>query len=178
MTWAVRAFAEDGIDPRAARIVAHATESGRTLATGESLTGGALVSGLVDVPGASRCVVGGAVCYSLAAKTRLLGVDADVLAATGAVTAEVAAAMARGALRAYDADLAVSTTGVAGPGPDERGIGQGTVFVALADAARGTVDVRELHLVGDRAEVRRQTVDAGLALFDEALAQVRDDGRS
>lgn len=178
MTWAVQTFAQDGIDPRAARIIAHATESGRSLATAESLTGGSLVSVLVDAPGASRCVVGGAVCYSYDAKTKLLGVDADVLAADGAVTAEVAAAMARGALRAYDADMAVSTTGVAGPGPDDRGVPQGTVYVALADAARDTVDVRELHLLGDRAEVRRQTVDAGLALFDEALAQVTGGGRA
>lgn len=175
MTWAARSLTEGGIDPRAERIIARASAGRRLLATAESLTGGALVSALVDVPGASRCVAGGAVCYSIDAKVRLLGVDPEVLAATGAVTAEVAAAMSRGALRAYGADLAVATTGVAGPGPDERGIAEGTVYVSLATAQGETADVHELHLLGDRAEIRRQAVEAGLALLDEALAQVSTD---
>src|SRR5690606_41284213 len=92
------------------------------LATGESLTAGALVARLVDVPGASAVIAGGAACYSYSAKTRVLGVDAEELARTGAVTASVAEAMARGAQQLYDADLDVSTSGVVGPGAIANGM--------------------------------------------------------
>lgn len=154
------------------------------IATAESLTAGALVARLVDAPGASGCIAGGAACYSYAAKTRVLGVDPGVLERDGAVTAEVAAAMARGALDVYGADVALATTGVAGPGPDERGVAAGTVHVAIAmtgatarrlrpeEAAQSegtTVLTRSLRLVGDRSEVRMGTVRAALALLDEAL---------
>ena len=125
---------------------------------------------LVDVPGASAVIAGGAACYSEEAKTRVLGVDAEVLAATGAVTAEVAVAMAEGARALYDADLVVSTTGGAGPGPDHRGIPEGPVF--LGRARRGApTQSRELRLSGGRAEIRTRTVDAALQLLDEALAE-------
>lgn len=153
----------------ALRIVRAATDAGIMLATAESLTGGALVARLVDVPGASACVAGGAACYSYEAKARVLGVDRALLDRTGAVTAEVAVAMARGALQAYGSDLAVSTTGVAGPGPDARGVAAGTVFLALAGADGGDPVVRTLHLDGDRAAVRGASVAAALALLAEAL---------
>lgn len=162
----------DGSGPTGASdpadVIAAATARGLRLATAESLTAGAVVARLVDVPGASAVVAGGAACYSLAAKTRVLGVDAELLAARGAVTAEVAAAMARGALDLYDADLAVSTTGVAGPGPDERGVPEGTVFLGLA-RRDGTVRVRELRLSGGRAEIRADSVDAAVAELAAAL---------
>lgn len=155
------------VDP--ATLIARAATRGWRIATAESLTGGAVVARLVDVPGASAVVAGGAACYSYEAKTRVLGVDAELLAATGAVTAEVAAAMAEGALSLYDADLVVATTGVAGPGPDERGVPEGTVHLALARRG-GEALTRELHLSGGRAQIRSLTVDAALSLLGEALA--------
>lgn len=155
------------VDP--ARIISRARARGWTIATAESLTGGAVVARLVDVPGASAVIAGGAACYSYEAKTRVLGVDAAVLEATGAVTAEVASAMAAGALALYDADLAVATTGVAGPGPDERGVPEGTVHLALAHRdGRGLT--REVRLSGGRARIRALSVDAALSLLDEVLA--------
>ncbi|AXK47135.1 nicotinamide-nucleotide amidohydrolase family protein [Brachybacterium saurashtrense] len=138
------------------------------LATAESLTAGALVARLVDVPGASAVVAGGAACYSYEAKTRVLGVEAEELARTGAVTASVAAAMAQGALSLYRADLSVSTTGVAGPGPDERGVPEGTVHLGLARPGAPTL-TRELRLSGGRARIRALSVEAALALLVEAL---------
>lgn len=152
-----------------------------TIATAESLTAGALVARLVDVPGSSAVVAGGAACYSYAAKTRVLGVDAALLEAEGAVTEQVARQMAAGALRLYDADVAIATTGVAGPGPDARGVPAGTVVLALALApdampestgeGHGTPHdlVEQLQLGGDRAAVREASVDAALALLLRVL---------
>lgn len=159
----------EAVAPCAELVVRAAIDAGLTLATAESLTAGALVARLVDVPGASGCVAGGAACYSYAAKTRVLGVDAALLERTGAVTAEVATAMARGALRAYGSDVAVSTTGVAGPGPDARGVPAGTVFLAAVTADGVPPRVRELHLGGGRAAVRAGAAEAGIALLAEAL---------
>lgn len=154
------------VDP--ARIIDRARELGLTLATAESLTGGAVVARLVDVPGASAVVAGGAACYSYEAKHRVLGVDPDLLARTGAVTVEVAGAMVRGVLDLYRCDLAVATTGVAGPGPDERGVPAGTVVLACG-RADGTVTVREVRLSGDRARVRAAAVEEALGLLLETL---------
>lgn len=155
-----------GADP--STIIARATAQGLVLATAESLTGGALVSRLVDVPGASSCIVGGAVCYSSDIKASLLDVDPALLDREGAVTAEVARQMAQGALRVYGADLAVSTTGVAGPGADERGVPAGRVHIAVARRGGGTSELR-LQLDGDRAAVRSATVRAALDALAEAL---------
>src|SRR5699024_8286345 len=132
------------------------------LATAESLTAGAVVARLVDVPGAAGGVAGGAACYSLAAKTRVLGVDAELLERRGAVTAEDAAAMADGARDLYDADLAVSTTGTAGPGPDARGVPAGTVWLGLARRGARTT-THPLRREGDRAPVGAQVADGALA---------------
>lgn len=98
----------------------------------------------------------------------MLGVDAAELERTGAVTASVAAAMAEGALALYAADLAVSTTGVAGPGRDERGVEAGTVRLGLARRDGATL-TRLVHLTGDRAAVRAQSVEAAIALLAAAL---------
>lgn len=155
-----------GADPAA--LIASAAARGWMLATAESLTAGALVARLVDVPGASAVIAGGAACYSYSAKTRVLGVDAEELERTGAVTASVAAAMARGAQRLYDADLAVSTTGVAGPGPDALGVPEGTVHLGLA-RRDGSVLTRELRLSGGRERIRARTVQAALDLLGEEL---------
>jgi nicotinamide-nucleotide amidase len=158
----------DGGPADAADVIDAARERGWSLATAESLTAGAVVARLVDVPGASAVVAGGAACYSYDAKTRVLGVDAALLERDGAVTAEVAAAMAEGAQRLYDADLAVSTTGVAGPGPDARGVPEGTVHLGIARRGR-PARTREVRLSGGRARIRALAVQAAL---DELAAEL------
>ena len=152
----------------AADVIAAARERGWSLATAESLTACAVVARLVDVPGASAVVAGGAACYSYDAKTRVLGVDAALLERDGAVTAEVAAAMAEGAQQLYGADLAVATTGVAGPGPDARGVPEGTVHLGIARRGR-PARTREVRLSGGRARIRALAVQAAL---DELAAEL------
>lgn len=152
----------------AQRVIARATREGLGLATAESLTAGEVVARLVDVPGASACVRGGAACYTEEAKHRVLGVDATLLADHGAVTEEVARHMARGALELYAADLTVATTGVAGPGPDERGTPAGTVFLACARRGGAERVVRH-RFSGDRPTVRRLSTQAAVGLLAEML---------
>lgn len=156
----------------AASVIAAARERGWSLATAESLTAGAVVARLVDVPGASAVVAGGAACYSYAAKTRVLGVDEALLQRTGAVTAEVAAAMAEGAQRLYDADLVVATTGVAGPGPDALGVPEGTVHLGIARRGAPT-RTREVRLSGGRARIRAAAVQAALDELAVELSAAR-----
>lgn len=139
--------------------------AGRTLATAESCTGGAIGAALTAVPGASSVFVGGIISYTNAVKHRLLGVDGEVLARYGAVCAPVAEEMAIGARNALGADIAVSVTGLAGPSGDSFGNPVGTVFIGYSDAVR-TLS-REYHFSGNRDRVREQTVAAALALILE-----------
>ncbi|WP_432563502.1 CinA family protein [Kineococcus sp. SYSU DK003] len=147
----------------AEQVVSALIERRTTVATAESLTGGLLCATLVDVPGASAVVRGGIVAYATELKASVLGVDADALARTGPVDGLVAEQMARGARRGLGADVGVATTGVAGPGPAD-GFPAGTVFLGLAadGLPEGAVHVR-LALSGDRAAIRRATVDHALA---------------
>jgi nicotinamide-nucleotide amidase len=149
------------------QVVAALVAAGRTVSTAESLTGGLVCAALTDVPGASAVVRGAVVAYATELKARVLGVDPQLLAAGGAVQAEVARQMATGVCRVLGSDVGVATTGVAGPEPQD-GHPVGTVFVAVA--ADGQVLVRELTLAGDRAAIRTATVDAAL---DAALDLVR-----
>jgi PncC family amidohydrolase len=124
-------------------IIALAIEKGVTLGCAESLTGGLVASALVDIPGASTVFKGSVVAYDLMVKHDLLGVSAALLAEKGAVNSEVARAMAEGAQAALGVDLAVSTTGVAGPDPDPvSGAKPGLFFVALAGGELGTTEVK------------------------------------
>ena len=146
--------AEDRV--RAARaLLQSAEERGMTLAIAESLTGGQVASSLVEVPGASRVLVGAVVAYATRIKAQLLGVDAAHLELTGPVDRDVALQMAHGVRRLLGADLGLATTGVAGPGPAD-GHPAGTVHVAVV--APWGQRHRELHLSGDRSQIRRATV--------------------
>ena len=127
-------------------LVAGLVERGVTLATGESLTAGALCGHLAEVPGVSAVLRGGIVAYCNEVKQRLLGVDAELLSAQGAVDPEVAAQMAVGAAQATGAVLGISTTGVAGPEPHQ-GKPVGTVYIGVAFAAR----------LGDRLQLPSHT---------------------
>lgn len=146
--------AEDRV--RAARaLLQSAEERGMTLAIAESLTGGQVASSLVEVPGASRVLVGAVVAYVTRIKAQLLGVDAAHLELTGPVDRDVALQMAHGVRRLLGADLGLATTGVAGPGPAD-GHPAGTVHVAVV--APWGQRHRELHLSGDRSQIRCATV--------------------
>ncbi|MEO8829745.1 CinA family protein [Lapillicoccus sp.] len=159
----------------AAEIVALLLERGESVGCAESLTGGLLTARLVDVPGASAVVRGGVVSYATDLKHELLGVDAELLAARGAVDAEVAAQMAVGAQRVLGADWGVATTGVAGPDPQD-GMPVGLVYVAVAGpevpagpAVRVVPVVHQHRFDGGRAMVRVASVDAALGLLADQL---------
>ncbi len=128
-----------------------------TIGTAESCTGGLIAKRLTDIPGASASFRGGIVSYSNEVKAGVLGVPQDLLDRYGAVSAQTAQAMAEGARKALGCDIALSSTGVAGPDPDDRGNEVGTMFVAIA-APDGTY-VRPLKLGGRpvRARLRTQT---------------------
>ena len=141
-----------------------------TFACAESCTGGAIASRIVGVPGASRVFKGGVVAYDPAVKISLLGVSPDSIERFGVVSSEVAAEMAEGVRRAVGCDLAVSTTGVAGPlgGTPETPVG--CVYIGLSGRL-GTRTFRE-SLSGDRDGIRRAAVDAAIS---HLLQYLRDD---
>lgn len=136
--------------------------AGKTLVTAESCTGGGVGAALTAVPGSSKVYKGGIISYTNEVKTSQLQVPAELLDGAGAVSAEVAEAMAIGARNALSADIAVSVTGLAGPDGDDRGNPVGTVFVGYADQTR--VCSREFHFSGDRDCVRKQAIGAALHL--------------
>ena len=144
---------------------------GWRLATAESCTGGLIAAACTSVAGSSDWFERGFVSYSNAAKTQMLGVDAGLIAAQGAVSEAVARAMAQGAVEHAGVDLAVAVTGIAGPGGATPGKPVGLVWLALAvrDAA-GALAVRaeRLLLTGGRAAVREQTVRRALQRLLEA----------
>lgn len=158
-------------EPAVSDLIAALTSRGETVAVAESLTGGLVVATLVDVAGASAVVRGGVVAYATPVKHELLGVDADLLAANGAVDPEVARQMAAGVRTALSIDgspatWGLSTTGVAGPEPQD-GKAVGTVFVGIASAEGA--EAYELHLVGDRGAIRRATVSELLARMSSTI---------
>ncbi len=140
-------------------------EKGLTIGTAESCTGGLMAKRLTDVPGASAAFRGGIVSYTNEIKAGVLGVPQDMLNRLGAVSGEVAAAMAEGARRVLGCDIALSSTGVAGPDRDDRGSEVGTMFVAIA-TPEGT-RVRALHLGARPMRERLRTQTASHA-FDLA----------
>lgn len=148
------------------------------IACAESLTGGLLADAFVRIPGASKVFLGSAVTYDIRAKASILGVDPDLLEREGAVHPEVARQMAAGAARLYDQPqyggriVALSTTGVAGPGPDGDKPA-GLVYVGcrlpavMTDDGRVRLVARELRLDGTREQVRKRTVYAILSIVRE-----------
>ena len=136
--------------------------SGKTLVTAESCTGGGIGAALTAVSGSSSVYKGGIISYTNWVKENLLDVPADLLAVKGAVSAEVAEAMAVGAKKRLLADVAVSVTGLAGPTGDEFGNPVGTVFIGYADNRK--VKSVAYYFEGDRQNVRQQAVEAALML--------------
>lgn len=142
------------------------------MATAESLTGGLLAAILTDAPGASGSYVGGVVAYATDLKVGLLDVPRAVVEEHGVVSAECAAAMARGVRELTGADWAVSTTGVAGPAPQEDRPA-GTVFLGLAGP--GGVRTERLGLEGNRHTIRESTCASALSALS---AMIESDGRA
>ena len=153
-----------GVDvPNLERVVLDGLkEKGLTLGTAESCTGGLVAKRFTDLPGASAAFRGGVVSYATEVKHTVLGVEQALLDQYGAVSEPVARAMAEGARRVLGCDLAISTTGVAGPDPDERGNPVGLVFIALA-APEGTW-VRQVHLSMGRQRIRHIAASHGFDL--------------
>ncbi len=141
-------------------MVARLKSRGTTLATAESCTGGGIGAALTAVPGSSEVYKGGIISYTNEIKTKLLGVSPELLQQQGAVSEAVACAMAEGAKEALQTDIAVSVTGLAGPGGDEYGNPVGTVFVGIADASG--VKVKKFLFSGNRKQVRAAAVEAAL----------------
>jgi competence/damage-inducible protein CinA-like protein len=138
-------------------------EQGWTAATAESCTGGMVAARLTDIAGSSEAFGGGVVAYSNELKMSLLGVPAELLEAHGAVSAEVAEAMAEGARERLGADVAVSVTGVAGPGGGTEEKPVGLVYLHVASPAGG--EGRRMEWPGDRAVVRARATVAALQLL-------------
>ena len=137
--------------------------AGKTLVTAESLTGGGIGTALTAVPGASSVYKGGVISYTNSVKSGVLGVPEAYLSSFGAVSAPVAEAMALGALQLMQADVAVSVTGLAGPGGDDFGNPVGTVYIGFADASGS--DFVKYQFSGDRDAVREQAVEKALLLL-------------
>ncbi len=139
------------------------------MATAESCTGGLIAAACTAVSGSSDWFERGFVTYSNEAKVQMLGVDASLIARHGAVSEEVARAMAEGVLAHAPVQLSVAVTGIAGPGGATPGKPVGTVWLAVACAGASTQAWR-LQLQGDRGAVRAQTVSQALKRLQEAAA--------
>ena len=138
------------------------TLAGKTLVTAESCTGGGIGATLTGVPGSSAVYKGGIISYTNWVKENLLNVDFELLNTYGAVSPEVAKAMAEGARKALCADIAVSVTGLAGPGGDEFGNPVGTVYIGYADGNR--TESIACYFTGNREEIRDQAIYAALQI--------------
>jgi len=153
---------------QAEALLAAYRRAGLTIATAESCTGGLVAGCLTEIAGSSDVFECGFVTYSNTAKTGLLGVPATLISERGAVSAEVAEAMARGALERSRADAAVALTGVAGPGggTSEKPVG----LVHIGAIRRGGVaQARREVFAGDRTRVRLDSVAAALEMLDALL---------
>ncbi len=169
-------FSEDGstVDEQVAALLlaqlrlVDAGPSARTIATAESCTGGLLAARLTDLPGASRYMRGGIVAYSNEAKVALAGVPAELLERHGAVSPEVAEALAGGARERLGADVGVGITGIAGPGggTEEKPVGT----VCLCVVAPGASRARAMTLPGGRQDVRERATTVALHLVRQLLA--------
>ncbi len=158
-------FSTDGstVDEQVAGLL-----DGLMVATAESCTGGLMAARLTERPGSSGYVAGGTVAYANEAKTALLGVDPALIERFGAVSPEVADAMAVGALDRFGADVAIAITGIAGPdgGTEEKPVG---TVCWCAKRADGATLARDIRMPGDRNEVRDRSTTVGMHLLRRLL---------
>lgn len=153
----------------AERLQAVCLGRGLTVAVAESCTGGLVADAITDIPGSSGYFLGGVVSYADSAKEAVLGVPAEVLAAHGAVSAQVGRAMAEGARELLSADLAAAVTGVAGPDGGTEAKPVGLTYVAVADAQGA--DVRRFMWNGDRSANKGASAAAVLEILVEWASQ-------
>ncbi|MHC4710407.1 MAG: CinA family nicotinamide mononucleotide deamidase-related protein [Planctomycetota bacterium] len=174
--WSPFVYGDDG-QTLAEAVGARLTETGRTVATAESCTGGWLSRLIVDVAGSSDYFIGGWVTYSNQLKTSCLDVPQSLIVEHGAVSEAVARAMARGALAASGADEGLAITGIAGPGGGTADKPVGTVFIGLARRLedRVAVSARQFRFSGDRTTVRDRSAKSALQLLRFALCDVPAD---
>ncbi|MDE4274675.1 CinA family protein [Phaeobacter gallaeciensis] len=152
-----------------ADLIARAAKAGVTIATAESCTGGMVAAALTDIPGSSAVLDRGYVTYSNDAKTQMIGVRPETLAAFGAVSEEVAREMAEGARARAGTTLAVSITGIAGPGGSEFKPEGRVCFGLSAEGKETHVETIEFGAIG-RAQVRAASRDHALSLLERATS--------
>lgn len=157
-------------DDAAGKLAQALASRGERLVTAESCTAGLVASTLASSSGASAYLWGGFICYSNEAKTDMLDVDPDLLAEKGAVSRDVALAMAEGALFVSGADLSVAVTGIAGPDGDGSSVPVGTVWIATAHNGSETRAVVR-HYDGDRNAVREAAARDAIADLAQRLAE-------
>ncbi len=154
------------LNPVAASVVAELRRRGESLAVAESLTGGGLGAAITSVPGSSDVFSGGVIAYDPSVKEGLLKVPSALIEKYGVVSEEVAIAMAEGLFELFRTTWAISTTGVAGPGPSD-GVAAGTVWIAV----RGPINQStQLQIQGEREAVRNASVSSALSTFARILA--------
>lgn len=160
----------ENLDELASRVIEIFREKGLSLALAESCTGGMIAETITNVAGASDIFYGSAVTYVNSAKEHILGVARETLEKHGAVSSECAEEMACSARRVYGADVAMSVTGIAGPGGGSEAKPVGTVWFGLA--TKDGAETFRRRFDGDRAAVRRQTVEEVLHRLAEAGARL------
>ncbi len=143
---------------------------GLKLASAESCTGGLVGDRVTNVPGSSEYYLGGVISYDNSVKQNILQVPAEVLTTVGAVSEQCAVAMAHGALKLVGADLAVSTTGIAGPGGATPGKPVGLVYIGLVDG-KGFERCERYIWAGDRETNKALSVEAALKMIDQYLSE-------
>ncbi len=151
-------------------------EQDKKLAVAESCTGGLICSRITDTPGSSAYLLGGVVAYANELKTEYLGISRNMLEAHGAVSREVAEAMAVGVRKRTGADIALAVTGIAGPGGGTEEKPVGTVYIAIATVEENWVT--KFHFSGNREQIREITVESGLDLARKYLLQKKNPGSS
>lgn len=152
---------------QAEEILSLLRDKGESVSTAESITGGLLGATFTEIPGASEVFLGGIIAYRAASKSALLQVEPALIHECGAVSGEVARAMAKGALVAFGSTWALATTGVAGPGASQ-GVAPGTVWISIARVG-GPVIAHQLALTGDRQAVRSATITCAFEAFTRIL---------
>lgn len=152
-------------------IVEQLSRCGYSVATAESCTGGLIASTIVDIPGASDCFNEGYITYSNEAKMKNLGVKDSTLQCYGAVSSQTASEMAKGVRRRADADFGLSSTGIAGPGGGSPTKPVGLVYIGCA-YGQDKCKVVELHLKGDRTQVRNAAAKSAIELLGECFLEI------
>jgi nicotinamide-nucleotide amidase len=160
---------DDDVESLAKELVRLCVERGVTVGTAESCTGGLVSGAVTSVPGSSEAILGGVVSYACSVKRSVLGVSQTTLDTVGAVSSECACEMAEGARRVLGCDVAVSVTGIAGPGGEEPSKPVGTVWFGLATPI-GVISDLELF-DGDRDDVRRSAVAHALGMLHDGVRE-------